>query len=208
MVSSEYDPREQEILASLDKALAADRDARSPAARAAFTSAVMDHCRRANRLKRRHLAFAALAAAALVIAAILIQPAFISSFETKARVLRLHQEKIPVLADTLTIHAPDIFQADEGERLVMLVYDYFGERCLWLYPERLIEWGEDPEADAEFLAREKWYATVTNGRIRIDPDALTATFGEDHGELILMHIGTHYEIWESDAIQRFTGESG
>lgn len=209
MVFPPSDNRDQELLEKLAQSLAGERELRPRTSRVAFTAAVLAQCREKPKAMFPGPFWRLAVAAALVLA--LLATWLIPRLDLpaeRARKQRLGVAQKPVLANSLTIHAPLLLQPDEGQRLVMLAYDYYGERCLWLYPERLIRWGEDPEADADFRARPKWYGTVTDGRIPIDAAAIKATFGEDRGDLVLLKVGNHYEIWEREALARFLAKSG
>ena len=218
MVSPDWNEKDQRLLERTRELLRTERAERTDAQREAFTARVMEQVagssgrsapepgkpRRSSSSKRKYIYLAA-AVFTGILGAVAMMTDMLTG-QVSDRELRLKAEKIPVLKGTLTIGNTGMFAGLESQTLVLITYDHHGERCLWLYPEQLIRWGEDPEADEEFARRKKWRATVVNGRIEIPRDALAEAF-EPGEELVLLQVHRHFEIWTAASLNRYFAKS-
>lgn len=122
--------------------------------------------------------------------------------EQRSYRMRLKAEKITILNQPGSLQIPELFSKEEGKNLVFLIYDYHGERCLWLYPERYVKKSNSDTDDSAWQSKEKWIQRVNQGSVDLPEAALTQSFppGEP---LVLMKIGYHFEIWTQAGLERY-----
>jgi len=193
MKDREFDRVEREMLVRLANELESDRS-RSSARRARFTQQVVGRIRSGKRGRKTFWAISA----AIVAAAVLFFLLPSDDLESKELELwKLRRSAAPLAFEEQP--ASRLVADMEGQSLVVMILQYHGERCMWLYPEDRLNLGKDPEEDEAFQRHEKWFVTVEDGSVKLPSDALDR-FGQ--GDLVAIRVGFHVEIWNRAALQR------
>ena len=204
----DWNEKDIELIRRAKSILANARDERDPSRQTAFSQTVLARARqeetRPGGMKRSYRKYAYIAAAVFtgILGVMAMMTDMFRPSPPELRSVRLEAEKTPLPLDSLTIERADLIGDIEGETLVLLAYDHHGERCLWLYPQRLIRSSGDPEANAEFEKKKKWYTTVTEGRMVVPREAVLDSFDANQ-TLIIMRIDKHFEIWAPEALERY-----
>ncbi len=201
MTSPQQNP-DTELNHRLKEALDWERQQRDPSQQDQFTAGVMARIAQEKGQQRKQIPrWLTLAASVFIVIAaawVMLSPRF---NRPNPRTLRLAALKTSLPLSKTPTALPGFLPSEDGTNYVLLPYDYYGERCLWLYPESSLKF-ESSQEETEFAAREKWYALARNGVITIPHAALQATV-PDREDWLILRIGNHYEIWTREGLNRY-----
>ena len=199
----QFDPSDEAFLAELTDKLAAAR-ANDEARKRAFTNQVMARIEADPTPSWRRRLFSGPKLLFAAVMVVLVLGILLVQHFGSDHAIRAQAEKIPVPKHGIVARS-DLFAAVEGKRIVMVVYEYYGEHCLWLFDEEDIRPSSDPEVAAEWEQREKWYAQVNAGRLKIPARALAATSATAE-DWVIIQVRDHFEIWSAAALDRYLRE--
>ncbi|MDJ0840201.1 MAG: hypothetical protein QNK37_27070 [Acidobacteriota bacterium] len=213
MTEPQFDEQQSALLEESKRLLALEREKRDPATREAFTRKVMEAVASESQpaktpvvpfsTRKSHTFFRLFSAAVLIIAlAALIQLIREPSNAERYRQNRLEAEKTNFARAGGTIEHPSWFARYAGKALIAVVYDYEGEHCLWLYPEERWQSYVDNPENTDLRNKKTWRVIASTNGITLPEEPFNDAFG-DRIQLVAMAFPSHFEIWETQALQRY-----